>query len=580
MFTGTTPMRTRGVILPIALILMAFATTMIIAAGISIQRTSKKLNDYSLLTDLRVTSNNLVEIATVFLSQNYSDMPEPLETQWESFSEFVTFISSRGGYEGVLWQDAMSDVGAGTWWLLSDENLSEVTDLGSFAGFDSRGVAVSKSGDEYSVISWTEKAGVKRFSYGLAMVDTLAQVPALILGDIDREFDRVTTTRWKGYEDYISSGGDWINGSVVLLGEVVVNSPSSDLPFIFSGGLTAYHASFSPEGENDEASYTATDTDSTSYFSALLKDKEDELEGMTDQIVFTDENKSLFSDSTSTFSPDSLISFDLSSTELYTITFPMDPTTDKVDYDYIDVSCEAGESGTTKYSIRIKAADHTVNLSFNKNVKIVNSNTTDLAHKIGYINGRYSISVYGDITIDTNLIYGDSAKDFVNATKKGNGPEDLKTLTNPIKSLEKVEELFRKFELDRDYLSLSALGGDVINTFGVGAQGEGNATHGVRAIFGDVKALARCEYDEELEEYYNCVGGDFLFPDLRTVISGNKTYTTKLTQLFILGSVVGNSFGIDGSADYIENFFVTAPSAGDLGGTTNKIFSLVGLRAW
>ena len=86
--------------------------------------------------------------------------------------------------------------------------------------------------------------------------------------------------------------------------------------------------------------------------------------------------------------------------------------------------------------------------------------------------------------------------------------------------------------------------------------------------------------DEELEEYYNCVGGDFLFPDLKSVISGNKTYTTKLTQLFILGSVVGNSFGIDGSADYIENFFVTAPSAGDLGGTTNKIFSLVGLRAW
>ncbi len=582
MFTGTTPTRTRGVILPIALILMAFATTMIIAAGISIQRTSKKLNDYSLLTDLRVTSNNLVEIATIFLSQNYSDMPEPLETQWEGFSEFVTFISSRGGYEGVLWQDAMSDVGAGTWWLLSDENLSEVADLNPLGGFDNRGVAVSRSGDKYSIISWVEKGAVKRYSYGLAMVDSLAQVPALILGDIDREFDRVTTTKQKGYDDYISSGGDWINGHAILLGNATINSSNEDLPHIFSDGLTAYHVDFSPESEDDEASYNATDTDSASYFASLLEDKENQLNNLSEQIVFTDDNKNLFSDSTSTFSPDSLISFNLSSTDSYTITFPKDPTTESNDYDFIEVSCEAGDSGTTKYTIIIEAADHTVRLSFNKSVNIVNKNGNP--HMIGYINGRYSISVFGDINIDTNLIYGDSAKDFVIATRKSDDPnsgsDDLTTLTNPIKSLGKVEELFRQFELDRDYLSLSALGGDAINTFGVGTQSEGNATHGVRAIFGDITALTRCDDEDGDGVSDNCIGGNFLFPDLKSVISGNKTYTTKLSQLFVLGSVVGNSFGIDRSGDFIENFFVTVPSSGDSGGTSNKVFSLVGLRAW
>lgn len=577
MYINTTPMRNRGVILPIALILMAFATTMIIAAGISIQRSSRQLNSYALLSDLRVGSNNLVEIATVFLSENYSDMPEPLEAQWEGFSEFVAFISSRGGYEGVLWQNAMSDVGTGTWWLLSDENLAEVVDLNPFAGFDNRGVAVSRSGDKYSIISWVEKGAVKRYSYGLAMVDSLAQVPALILGDIDREFDRVTTTKQKGYDDYISSGGDWINGHAILLGDAIINSPNSDLPYIFSNGLTAHHVSFSPEKEDDQASYNATDTDSASYFVSLLEDKENQLNNLSKQIVFRDDNKNLFSDSTSTFSPDSLISFNLSSTDSYTITFPKDPTTESNDYDFIEVSCEAGDSGTTKYTIIIEAADHTVSLSFNKSVNIVNKNGNP--HMIGYINGRYSISVFGDINIDTNLIYGDSAKDFVIATRKSDnpiaGPDDLTTLTKPIMSLKKVEELFRQFELDRDYLSLSALGGNVINTFGVGTQNEGNATHGVRAICGDVTALARCDESNE-----NCVGGSFLFPDLETVISGNKTYTTKLSQLFVLGSVVGNSFGTDGSSDYIENFFVTVPSSGDSGGTSNKVFSLVGLRAW
>ena len=577
MYINTTPMRNRGVILPIALILMAFATTMIIAAGISIQRSSRQLNSYALLSDLRVGSNNLVEIATVFLSENYSDMPEPLEAQWEGFSEFVAFISSRGGYEGVLWQNAMSDVGTGTWWLLSDENLSEAADLNPLAEFDNRGVAVSRSGDKYSIISWVEKGAVKRYSYGLAMVDSLAQVPALILGDIDREFDRVTTTKQKGYDDYISSGGDWINGHAILLGDAIINSPNSDLPYIFSNGLTAHHVSFSPEKEDDQASYNATDTDSASYFVSLLEDKENQLNNLSKQIVFTDDNKNLFSDSTSTFSPDSLISFNLSSTDSYTITFPKDPTTESNDYDFIEVSCEAGDSGTTKYTIIIEAADHTVSLSFNKSVNIVNKNGNP--HMIGYINGRYSISVFGDINIDTNLIYGDSAKDFVIATRKSDnpiaGPDDLTTLTKPIMSLKKVEELFRQFELDRDYLSLSALGGNVINTFGVGTQNEGNATHGVRAICGDVTALARCDESNE-----NCVGGSFLFPDLETVISGNKTYTTKLSQLFVLGSVVGNSFGTDGSSDYIENFFVTVPSSGDSGGTSNKVFSLVGLRAW
>lgn len=577
MYIDTTPMRNRGVILPIALILMAFATTMIIAAGISIQRSSRQLNSYALLSDLRVGSNNLVEIATVFLSENYSDMPEPLEAQWEGFSEFVAFISSRGGYEGVLWQSVMSDVGAGTWWLLSDENLSEAADLNPLAEFDNRGVAVSRSGDKYSVISWVEKGAVKRYSYGLAMVDSLAQVPALILGDIDREFDRVTTTKQKGYDDYISSGGDWINGHAILLGDAIINSPNSDLPYIFSNGLTAHHVSFSPEKEDDQASYNATDTDSASYFVSLLEDKENQLNNLSKQIVFTDDNKNLFSDSTSTFSPDSLISFNLSSTDSYTITFPKDPTTESNDYDFIEVSCEAGDSGTTKYTIIIEAADHTVSLSFNKSVNIVNKNGNP--HMIGYINGRYSISVFGDINIDTNLIYGDSAKDFVIATRKSDnpntGPDDLTTLTRPIMSLKKVEELFRQFELDRDYLSLSALGGNVINTFGVGTQNEGNATHGVRAICGDVTALARCDESNE-----NCVGGSFLFPDLETVISGNKTYTTKLSQLFVLGSVVGNSFGTDGSSDYIENFFVTVPSSGDSGGTSKKVFSLVGLRAW
>lgn len=68
--------RSKGFILPVALILMAFATTVLVAAGIMMQRTTTKLNSYSLLSDLRVTSNNLVESASMVLASRWQDIEE------------------------------------------------------------------------------------------------------------------------------------------------------------------------------------------------------------------------------------------------------------------------------------------------------------------------------------------------------------------------------------------------------------------------------------------------------------------------------------------------------------------------
>jgi hypothetical protein len=72
---------------------MIFATTMIVAASIIIQRTSRRLNEYSLLSDLRVASNNLVEGAAMVLARKWNQ--DNFNSSWDGFEDFVQFVSSR-----------------------------------------------------------------------------------------------------------------------------------------------------------------------------------------------------------------------------------------------------------------------------------------------------------------------------------------------------------------------------------------------------------------------------------------------------------------------------------------------------
>ncbi|HQQ56014.1 MAG TPA: hypothetical protein PKY42_05490, partial [Mesotoga sp.] len=132
MYSDSIPSRNRGFVLALTLILMTFATTMIIAASIIIQRTSRRLNEYSLLSDLRVASNNLVEGAAMVLAEKWNQ--DNFNSAWEGFEEFLQFVSSRGGYEGDLWSEVIQTLDSEGWWLINgDEDFASLLEDASFS---------------------------------------------------------------------------------------------------------------------------------------------------------------------------------------------------------------------------------------------------------------------------------------------------------------------------------------------------------------------------------------------------------------------------------------------------------------
>jgi hypothetical protein len=122
------------------------------------------------------------------------------------------------------------------------------------------GAAVNLTGGKYSIVSWAEKAGVKRYSYGLVLAESLLEHAALRFGDISRVFYEVTTGE-KNKDDILTGRGDVINGQAIVIGGVAVSDSNINLELVFPYGLTA--KSITPDGSY---TYTQTASDSSSIF--------------------------------------------------------------------------------------------------------------------------------------------------------------------------------------------------------------------------------------------------------------------------------------------------------------------------
>lgn len=449
---------------------MTFATTMIIAASIIIQRTSRRLNEYSLLSDLRVASNNLVEGAAMVLAEKWNQ--DNFNSAWEGFEEFLQFVSSRGGYEGDLWSEVIQTLDSEGWWLINgDEDFASLLEDASFSELTSIGAAVNLTGGKYSIVSWVEKAGVKRYSYGLVLAESLLEHAALRFGDISRVFYEVTTGE-KNKDDILTGRGDVVNGQAIVIGGVAVSDSSINLELVFPYGLTA--RSITPDGSY---TYTQTASDSEQYFSTLLADHEDWLASLSpvatytapfnDEIIANEDGLIVFKPNDSSGAP-------------YTIYFP-DAAGSEHRYLILKYKTESGV-----FTTKIYAEDFPVHIAIHGNLFIGDSQSDPL--KLYYINGQYSITVYGSITVNCQLMYGDFDDEFDEARTQGG-----KVNNQEINTWSKVKELLNDFSEREaeDHLSLVSIGGDIINTYVIGNSGKG--THAIRALAGSFQPSRRME---------------------------------------------------------------------------------------
>jgi hypothetical protein len=542
MSIDSTPSRNKGFILAVTLILMAFATTMIIAASMMIQRTSSRLNSYSLLSDLRVATNNLVEGAMMVLAEKWSTAS--FDSTWNEYDDFLAFVSTRGGYEGYLWSQAIESLDSGSWWLVNyDQDFaSRITDT-AFSEFTSKGAVINYSDGKYSIVSWAEKGGVKRYSYGLALAESLLGQAALRFGEMSRIFYEVTTGE-KNKQDQLTGKGDVVNGQAIIIGGVAVSDSSINLEQVFPYGLTT--KSITPDGSY---TYTPTASDAEQYLASLLLEHETWLSTLSPVATYTAPFLT-----TITTTEDGLIVFkpNDSSGAPYTITFPDNPGSG---YRYFDLKYKVDAD---VFGTKVLAANYPINIVIHGDLIIGDSTSDPL--KLSYINGQYNITVYGSITINTQLMYGDFAQAFDDARTQGG-----KVNNQEIKTWSKIKELLTDFAQrdDGDYLSLTSVGGDIVNTYLVGNSGK--ASHAIRALAGSFSAFNK-----------NGSGGAFTFPDLGSVV--NKS-PVKLGQLFVFGSITGNQFSNSTQMDYLDNLFISSPQ-GATGGSTSKRLVLVGLRAW
>ncbi|KUK78920.1 MAG: Uncharacterized protein XD94_1580 [Mesotoga prima] len=548
----------KGFVLPVALILMAFSVTTLFAVGLMVQRTSNRLNSYSLLSDLRVTTNNLVEAATMVLASKWRTAE--FDSSWDGYDEFKGFVSSRGGFEGTLWAELLSSLGNNeNWWLLNnDSDFAAILGDAAFNDYSSKGAVVNLTDGKYSIVSWAKKGDVKRYSYGLATTESMTGKAALIFGETDRVFHEITTyipnQGGPNATETIQGFGDLINGSATVVGTVTVSATDINLEQVFQYGLEANNV----VPAYDDYNYTKTASDADLVFASILDQHLEWLDSLTRVATLTFPSPTL-----PVISEDHLIPVEPmdASAKDFTISFPTVNEIGPDDAGYFDLSYK--DSKGEVFTIRIHEAEYQINLIIYGNLKV--GNKTSDALKLSSVNGKYSITVVnGDIQINTHLIYGDFYVNLDEALKQGGV-----AMNQPIMTWSKVKELLGDFanRTDDDYLSLKTIGGDINVTYLIGNNGK--ATHGVRTVSGDLAAFPS-----------GGSGGGFYFPELNDVVGVNNSTGHRAGQLFVFGSITARDFGTESQLSNIDNFFVSSPRSTMVEDTDMKRLVLIGLRAW
>jgi hypothetical protein len=524
---------------------------MVFVAGIHVSRTTDKIQSYNIISNQQNIASNVVEAASYEFFNKTS--PSFSET-WSGIEEFKNYVTSRGGIKGDYWSLFLGGLDTDTGCLNLTSDIQEYESSPGFGGgnYNIRAY-LYPVGDKRIIIGISDRNGRKRYSIGLLSYLANPSLPAVRLGELTRELSKMHSLNGNKVE------GDLVFGRATILSDVLIKLTESSTPGeIIYPSLEASSVTIEGGDIDDYPNwFSATSTENASEIIEGWKD--DHLSSLPDASTTAYiNNKNTWPDS---FNGDTLYIIDATNTT--DKNYYVDFDTDGLHIRQLD-SIGEGESfvGNNILTIPATVADSSkIHLQINGNIAI-----GDDPHKISKVNGKYSLTVYGDIHIRTNLVY-DEIYEYVN-----NGNGESKVSNHPLDITKDVITNMIE-DNDNDELDLVSIGGDAIMEYE-----HGSSTHGVKFLAGDIMAFED-----------GGTGGDISFPDLVNVLTGGVT-----SQFFTFGSITANTFDKDGNLVYydntgndkgwknaLESLILVANSVIDeSSGTTSSELQLIGMRTW
>ena len=532
--------RKRAFALPMTLILLTFCTFILLAASSQLGRNTEKMKSFKTSSKMQNVATNAVEIVSHLIIQ--SDVEEALngDESWDGIDEFKAFLSTKGGVEKFYWASFLSDIDSSTGGFdFTDELQSFIDDPGLGGGEYTLSAHVYKVGERYTVVTSAQIGDYR--TYALGLVSKLRGgilLPAVRMAGMDRVLTLMNVSGGKGNPKVT---GDLIYGGAIILGGVILDMTASSTPGeIITGGVTSksvasdlmtqaeiiasYPGWYTYFSDSPDPSYNQWKND---YLNSLPAGGTDYLLSSNHTLSSVNESELIIiSPPTGAVSPLFRAFFDDSGLKIY-----------------------YGDSGNFLH-IPVSLVRSTT-----ANVKIMGDTVFgNDPHGISKVCGHYNISVYGDITINTNIVY-DYLYDFVN---NGDGNSPVGNKTKEV-SQDIISNMLTK--LRTSSLTLASVGGDMIMQYI-----HGNSTHGNKSLTGTFFVWKD-----------SGSGGDVQFPDIQNLITGNG----HTPQLFILGSITAYTFDEQGQATGLDSFVAVADAyVEDLVSSGLGSLGLVGIQTW
>jgi len=546
-----------GSVLPLTMIIIAFGTLMLFAAGSQLSRSTNHLASFKAIAKYQVIASNAVEIAAYkFINGNNLEMNDT----WSGVVDFKAHVSNRGGAEGTDWAYFLSGVNGSTHCRVVD-----LTSLTSDSGLGGDSVAVEayvyKIGSRYLVIASAGSGGIKRYSAGLVAGQTGGEAQAALRLE---SLERVLTVMNAKNPSGNRITGDFIFGDVIILDEVSLYYTDGSVPnTIISGSLSAGGITVGGSLNIDDILngfpgwFNELTPEQINELSALWRQEYDELlpEGTEIVSLVLNENRSFTQE-------------DSNSGVLYVIDPPsplgsnqksiFEAAFDDNGFEITHLILEEQSNkkwetvDNKKFTFPAPTAPNTLNIQINGNVEFVGKQvgSSNNTHKIDVINGKYNISVLGDVELSSNMVYSELQTHINNGN--GNSPVGNKTKDA---ATDTINGMIEALQGSSSWLNLAAIGGDIRSNMS-------NSSHGNQTISASLYAFKE-----------NGVGGNVLFPDVSDIPGGQTP------QFYLLGGVTASGLGDTTDLDSIVIVALPRDSSGEIGVTTSRL-ALYGMQSW
>lgn len=556
----------KGFVLPLTLILLTFGSIMVFVAGLHVSRTTDKIQSYNIIANQQNVAANVVEAASYIY---FKDQLEPNTTcEWEGLEEFKNYVSARGGVEGDYWNQTLDTLDAESPCLKIDMNAYQTLPSFGEGNYDIEAILYN-IGDKKIIIGIAKRNGRKRFSLGVLANIATPSIPAVRLGSLTRDLAKMHVI------SKTKVNGDLILGKAIILDDVFLDITDQSTPgeIIYPSLEASWVTIDGGDIEDYPNWFTATSTENKSEIIEGWKEEHLSSLPQATRTIYLNDTDSW----PESFNGDTLYIIDATSTtESSTNNFYVDFITNEISNDVFEGEMHITQIkdiyGTDEDSNSIgekliipEIVDDSskVHVQINGNIAIGED-----SKRIVEVCGKYSLTVYGDIIVNSSIAYHDVYGDINN----GNGNS---TVGNHPLTLKKSEYTDMMGINNHDALDLVSIGGDIEMLY------QKTSTHGVKALTGNIMAFED-----------GGTGGDISFPDLVSAVNDLGRGVT--SQFFVFGSLTANTFDEGNNLVYedqvknktvelnaIDSITLIANSLeNNLSGSNSGELQLLGMRTW